>query len=162
MDKLSSPNSLCKRKRLACSPVQAKPEEFSPCSMLWRQASWLIPDTLLLILRCSETSFPIVTTRFFRLLKTVLTVKVFFSEKNEDSIPVILQVIQQTVAILKTVLNHYGTQQGFPETSQTFSSYLFDHLGQTGNWNFLLRCQSCHFLAQFVFEGVFDGHLAYN
>ena len=59
------------------------------------EARCLVVDTL----RCSETSFPKLTTLSFCLLKTGSTLKAFLWEKNGDSISVILQVLQQTVLL---------------------------------------------------------------
>ena len=155
MEKLSSPRLLCKLQRLTCSPVQNKPQASSLRSMLRRQASWLRLDAWLLILCCvqthhSQTLLPDHTV----CLRQDQTVKVFSSEKNDDSIPVILQVIQQTGAPLQALLNPCCTQQDFPETSQTFSSRSFYYPGHSEDWNFLLLSQSCYFLAR-VFSKAF-------
>ena len=69
----------------------------------------------------------------------------FRNGKNDDSIPVIHQVIQLAGASLQTLLNHCCKHQEFPETSQTFPFTFFDHPGQSGDWNFHLLCQSLSF-----------------
>ena len=86
---------------------------------------------------------------------------------RQDSIPVIVQVIRQMSAPLQMLLNHCCTLQEFLSsgTSQTFSSHLFLSSwgpGHSRDWNFLLLCQSCHFLAWVGFESLFDGVLVYN
>ena len=152
MDELWSPKPLCKRQRLACSPVQTKPDASSLRSMLRRQASRLRPDAWLLTL-CSVQRHHSQTLWVDILsIKDCISGKTVLIEKKEDLISVILQVIQQSGAPLQTLLNHCWTQQEFPGTSQISSTHLSCHAGHSGDWNFLLLWQSCPFLAWVVFE----------
>ena len=68
--------------------------------------------------------------------------------RNEDTIPVILQVIQQTGAPLQMLLCHWCNQHRFLGTYQIFFSHLFAHSLNSGDWDFLFLYPSCHFLAQ--------------
>lgn len=57
---------------------------------------------------------------------------------------------------LQTPLNNCCTQQKFPRTSQNLSSHFLTPLiGHSGDVNFLLLCQSSHFLAWAIFKGLF-------
>ena len=87
------------------------------------EAGCLVVDTLL----CSETSISICYNSIILLVEDRINGKRFLIEKKEDSIPVILQVIQPTGAPLQTLLSRCCTQQGFPGISQIFSYHLFDH-----------------------------------
>ena len=146
MEELSSPKLFCKRQRLACS--SSKPNRRHLRSVRWYNAKHHDWDWMLIIVttpRYSGKSVPSVTIWSFCSLKRGLTVKVFLSEFNKNSIPVILQVIQQRAASLQTLLGHFCTQE-------TFSFYLSDQLGHSVDWNFVLLYQSCHFRAWVVFE----------
>ena len=80
----------------------------------------------------------------------------FLCGKNEDLIPVIIQVIQQTGAPIQTLLNHCCTPKGFPEMSQTFSSSFRPSWTQ---WrlNFFLFCASFVILWYDRIRMPFDG-----
>ena len=155
MDELSSLKIICKRQRFIWSPVQTKPEASSLRSMLQCQTSCMLLDAWLLTL-CGVQRHHSQTLRFHILFVVDRINYENFLIEFEASIRVILHVIQQTCALLQTFLNYYCTQQGFPGTSQSYSSHLFDCPGNIGGWSFLLLCQSCHFLVWVIFKGLFD------
>ena len=125
------------------------------------EAGCLVINTLLY----SKTTFPNVTTWSFCLLPTVKTgstVTVFASKKwvfdprdssshsaNEWSSPDASEPMLHSTGVSSNVSNSFLAS--------------FWHPGQyPGDWNFLLMCQSCHFLVWVVFEFRFDDFLANN
>ena len=117
MEEPLPPNPLCKQQRLASSPVQTKPDASSLNSMLRCQALRLTLDARFLTFCCVQRHY----SQTLRLHHSVYwPVRIFSSKKKEDSIPRILQVIQQTGAPLQTLLNIFSTFQGFPENFSNF------------------------------------------
>ena len=159
MEEIFSANLLCKWQGLTCNPVQTRTEASSSPLILRRQASWgwILGGWHFAVL---ETS----TSRSYGvrlLIKTESTVKVSHRKKRgfgfRDS-----SGHSTNRRSLQTLLSHCWAQQGFPGTSLTLSSNIFNHSKLSELWDFFPLCQSCHFLAWIVFEVLFDGFLAYN
>ena len=107
-----------------------------------------------------QTSFANVTTRSIILfVEDMINGENFLIEKNEDFIPVNFQVIRQTGVPLQALLNNCCINRAFLERQTVFIN-LSNHLGHSGDKNFLFLCQSCHFLAWVVVEGFFADLLA--
>ena len=113
------------RLKLACSLVETKQVAASPRSMLRSQTPWLRLDAWFLTLWGLERYYYHISIPDHSVYWRQDKRGKFSHRKKDDSISVILHVIQQTISVilyvaLQMLLDHCSTQQGFLEHLRPF------------------------------------------
>ena len=158
MEELSYPKLSSKRQRLAYGTFQTKPEASSLRSMLrchdtkhhdwgWMLGCWHSAVFRNIVLKRYDPIF-------------------LFVEDKSNGESVLIKKIQafDSCDSLGHSTSGCSSREAFEPMlifpCQIFSLSFWPFW--TGNWKFLLLCQSCHFLAWVVFEGLVDGFLVYT